>query len=288
MQTGVTHSFYFGAGATSIGGHFKNPFRHIPTPSSVSLPAGGGLVSSQIAAPASPAQKEISYKSAYTFATGTPTAVNGPWTHRVVSVVEGFNLLDRLTADRLVAQVLVEYPAPGKGHGDRKISFAGSRFENLKVDGKTITPAIHSGFFPAGEAEVDPHDHSAWTTPTIPWKTLSSIAHKQGTARGQAESLPTWTHHRYSWVSAPEDSGQQNSAGYTLCSLVDSIDGLESGPNPSHCFELPDFGRVFLGEAMVYPHALNLAMIRVELGCDVSGQVTAASLISNGSTAPPS
>jgi hypothetical protein len=284
MQTGVKQVFYFNASANSLGGFVENPFRYIPTPSSVALSPTGGSVISRAAGFAF--EKVLSCKVAYSFVTGRPLQVNGPWSHRTVSVVEGFSLLGRITADRLVAQAFVTQPPAGGG--PRRISFAGSHFDNLRVDGKPVTITINPGFIPSQDRPVDAYDQAATTEPNIQWPALWSMSSRQASGYLQNKSTPQWVHDRYSWVAATKSPEQPNPAGYTLCSLVDKLDGLAAGPMSGHCFELSDVGRIFLGEITIHPDSASLTMVRAELGCALTGQASAASIVSNGTSCPPS
>src|ERR1700722_20068382 len=58
------------------------------------------------------------------------------WVTLSTSVIEGLNVLEVITADRVVAQVSTEH-AMEKGHVP-KVTFLGTRFENLRVGGYPI------------------------------------------------------------------------------------------------------------------------------------------------------
>ncbi len=60
-----------------------------------------------------------------------------------------------------------------------------------------------------------------------------------------------------------------------LCSLVDGLDGAVPGTSFGHAVEIPDFGRIFLGELLVCPGSVQFSLIRAELGCAVHGHVNA-------------
>jgi hypothetical protein len=283
MQTGVKQVFYFNAGANALGGFVEDPYRAVPSPSSVSLSPTGGLVASRAAGASF--ENVLSYRSAYTFVTGQPTQMNGPWTHRVVSVIEGLNLMGRVTADHLIAQIAIEHPAAGQVQ--RMFSFVGSQFVNLHVDGKPITPTINPTLGPQRAATIDAYNQSAVAKADTPWSNLWATAYRQATVIQQDKATPSWVHDRYSWV-AKTQPGQPNPAGYSLCSLVDSISGLPNGQSTGHAFDLPELGRVFLGEIVVHPFALEFSMLRAELGCPFRGQISFASIGTNGTTCPPS
>jgi hypothetical protein len=76
-----------------------------------------------------------------------------------------------------------------------------------------------------------------------------------------------WLSDRYSWM----DSDRKGKDGYLLCSLVDGVGGAIPGRSFGHVLEVPDFGRIFLGELIVSPPSFRISMVRAELGCTVHG-----------------
>ena len=80
----------------------------------------------------------VSFKSAYTQVAGAPSKKpnkNGAADTLATAVIEGLNVRDVLTVDRVVAQMATEHPPKG---GPPKISFLGTRFENLRIGGRHI------------------------------------------------------------------------------------------------------------------------------------------------------
>ena len=73
-----------------------------------SLPPVGGHVTART--DAFNFEEIISCRSAYTKVSGRRVAEDGPWWALVTSVVEGLNILEVVTAERIVAQVAVEHP----------------------------------------------------------------------------------------------------------------------------------------------------------------------------------
>jgi hypothetical protein len=51
--------------------------------------------------------------------------------------------------------------------------------------------------------------------------------------------------------------------------------------------EIPDFGRIFLGELLVTPSSVQLSMVRAELGCAITAQVSGGSTGVRGTMVPP-
>jgi hypothetical protein len=285
MQTDVKQVFYFHTDANSLGGFLEapEPFRYIPTPSSVSLSATGGSVGSRTAE--FRFEDLISCRSSYTHVSGRPIRKNGPWISRATAVVEGLNILGRITAKRVVARMFVEHPALGGGR--RKVSFAGTQFDDLRVDDKPLHLSLAPALLPSPLREFDAYNEDESFIPEIEWPTLWRTAYSQAHALVETTDTPEWVRERYGWVAAKENHEEAGREGYAICSLVNRVDGVPSGPTFGHCIEIPDVGRFFLGEAMIFPYAVQLTMIRAELGCEKTGQASACTIRSNGSTYPP-
>jgi hypothetical protein len=283
MQTDVSHVFHFHADASALGGFLENPFRHIPTPSSVALSSSGGTTTHE--AGEFHFEDRVHAKASYTHASGKHVKRNGPWTQHVSSVVEGFDLFGRVTADRLVAQIAIEHP---EIKGPRMFSFAGSRIENLRIDGKPVSVTFNPTLAPAHERNVAAYNQDSTYNPDTEWSTLWKTAHTQGANLLQQPGVPAWIRERFGWAIAEENSGGPTRHGHTVGSLVDQIEGLEPELSFGHYIDVPDLGRIFLAQVRIYPHSANLTMLRAELGCDVTGVIDAGSAGSNGSTYPPS
>src|SRR5208282_5619400 len=86
----------------------------------------------------------ISFRSGHTRVSGTQLKNkkdiwgndHSGWVTQSTAVLEGFNVVDIITADRVVAQVSTEHPTI-YGHVP-KVTFLGSSFENLRVAGYPV------------------------------------------------------------------------------------------------------------------------------------------------------
>jgi hypothetical protein len=67
---------------------------------------------------------------------------------------------------------------------------------------------------------------------------------------------------------------------------VQQANGDFQGTPCGHVIEIPNFGKLFLGELIVHRNAFQLVMIRLELGSPVAGDVSVAAAKSNGRTNP--
>ncbi|MFZ0515644.1 MAG: hypothetical protein WBG23_04760 [Acidobacteriaceae bacterium] len=280
MRSNAKKVFYYHADASSLGGFVEEPFEAIiPATSSISLPAVGGYATSRTEA--LNFNEIVSCRSAYTRVSGRAIAEDGPWSTQVTSVIEGLNILEIVTAERVVAQISVEHPREGNA---ANISLAGTHFENLRIGGEEVCPRLNSRLMGTGAGA----DNS---TSRIMWPALLETGHGQAReiVRSVTENADRsdyeWALQRYGWM---EQKREQPKDGCILCSLVDGVEGTVPGKTIGHFVEIPDFGRIFLAEIMAFPHSIQLTMVRAELGCNVQGQVSASSGRINGSTMPPS
>jgi hypothetical protein len=269
MRPDAKKVFYFHADANALGGFIETPFKKVvPSQASVSLPAVGGHATTRTEA--FNFEGIISCRSAYTRVSGTEVTPDGPWSTTVTSVVEGLNILEVITAERLVAQVSVVYPGRGRY---LEISLAGSHFDRLRLGGCDAFPRLNPTLLCGAKARID--------FPVF-----------QQTGREQARRIVEnpeaqqdgfrWALDRFGWMAREPEEEQ-----CVLCSLVDGLDGAVPGTTLGHAVELPDFGRIFLGELLVCTGSIQFAWIRAELGCSVTGQVNAAMASGNGRTVPP-
>src|ERR1700722_11419003 len=270
MASNVNKVHYFHAEGRSLGGFIEQPIKQqVPAPASASLPGVGGNVTNGTAA--FNFEGIVSCSGAYTRVSGRHLADDTPST-LVTSVIEGFNLLEVVTADRIVAHVSIEHPANG---GDPVVALTGSRFEGLKIGGQEASLTLNSSLLDGG----------AGTSP-ITWSVF------QKTGRQQAAKLVKsaqsggaayqWVVDRYGWIAPAKAPGS------ILCSLVDGVGSAVPGKSFGHVMDIPSFGKVIFGEASAFPASVHLSMIRAELGSPTSGGLNFASAHVNGSTWPPS
>jgi hypothetical protein len=146
MRSQAKKTFYFHADAHALGGFIESPTRqHIPLQASLSLPSVGGHAVNR--SPAFNFEEIVSCRSAYTRVSGLQAGKDGSSTTLITSVVEGLNILEVFTAERLVAQITVEHPA------DRslpRISFTGSTFEGLRIAGCEASLTLNASLTECG------------------------------------------------------------------------------------------------------------------------------------------
>jgi hypothetical protein len=270
-------TFYFQAGANSLGGFLEQPFqRLVPQQASVSLPAAGGFATTR--AEGFNLEQIVSCTSSHTRVSGRETTGGHAFSTLVTAVIEGLNILEIVTAERIVAQISVECPTD---YGPRKISLAGSHFEGLRVGGHNASPTLNPSFLNARSGSVGS---------PMTWTDFQSIGEKQSRTlidaiKQHARSAAwEWAQERYEWMGS---SQKRKDGELVQCSLVDTVASSIPGNSFGHIIEIPDFGRIILGELLVSSDSVQLFMIRAELGCHVHGQLVTAQAGSGGTMMPP-
>ena len=152
MKCSRHHSQHmYQASAYSVSAEFERPKKHSLAPqASVVLAGHGGHGSSR--ASAYNADGLISFKNAYSEVGGSFDDCHGLHTTHAWSVVEGLNVADMLTADRVVARMAIYY-SPTDG-SEATYDITGSYFENLRIAGHPIEVKLATHVF---------HDHDTYS-----------------------------------------------------------------------------------------------------------------------------
>lgn len=224
----------------------------------------------------------LRYESAYTQVSGNDGVKPGQgWSTLATTVVEGFNVLEVLTCDRIVSQVITDHP---KNNRVPMVTFLGSRFENLRIAGCPVN------------VELDIEPFGSWPSDESPYANKPENVHR---ARAQYENvlaypgLPDVMRGKYNQLV-----GQLGSAEVLECSLVRQVTGSFPGTIAGHLLHIPHFGSVSLG-MLKLEHSdfkqpgyaprqslFTLTMIELNLGCVTDGEGGAGSSQGGGTTHP--
>jgi hypothetical protein len=290
-----TPSHDYHAEANVLKGHLKRPIEQkIEEQSPVSLhdPRGGHFTrfSEHVSI-----EGLISFSKGTTHVSGSRSLKTNGWVTLSTSIVEDLNVLEVITADRVVSQVSTEHPV-ADGHFPH-VAFLGTQFTNLSVGGFPLT--ITFNFRICGDKP--PGDQSYLQDLAF----LNAV--RQQTANiAKAEGLPKELKARYDERLANVDrlireSGKGESRRdepKVTCSLIASIGEI---PIPGvtsygHVLVIPEFGSVALGEIEVgeknYEDSVKpgiyfeLTAINMEMGCVADGTGMAATAMANGHHKP--
>jgi hypothetical protein len=175
-----------------------------------------------------------------------------------MAIIEGLNILDVVTCDRIVARITSKHP----DNSDPSIIPLGSTFDNLRIAGYPITPDLSIDTFTTLENWKllnDAYD----TNPAIQAQLDQQSFYKSG-----GKGLPT-------------------SKGVFGCTLVRDFGPLAGGLTvKDHGIYVPHFGTVYLGEFYVSQNSRRMLMLHVDLGCSTEGCFGAGGTGGNGSPWP--
>jgi len=258
----------------------------------------------------------ISFKAGHSRASGTRIEKkdlwgndHSGWVTLSTSVIEGLNVFEVITVDRVVGQVSTEHPITN-GHVP-KVTFLGTRFENLRVGGYPVEVELDLGIC-GGKPDGD--------RPYLQDRGFLDRVQRQFNDIAGAKGVPDGLEKQYDAKIAYIDDlkkrangrpkGERNGYSKVQCSLVKSI-----GPIPipgvrtfGNIIFIPDFGTVALAEVEVgieagydgysersgagSPQGPNdsnyfaLDMLHMHLGCIGGGTVKVVSSRTNGQTNP--
>jgi hypothetical protein len=279
--TDRTHLYH--AEATVLHGDLHHPLvQEIKPQSNVKLAQEGGYLSEH----AEPYRLEgvISFSKAYTQVAGNPDPKEGHgWSTLTTAVVENLNVLEVVTADRVVAQISTDHPLVGYVP---TVHFLGTRFENLRIAGHPVNVQMHPD--PSFLGEKPPDDGPYTRHPAL----LERLEQQFDRIRN-TQNVPDEIARRYNGVSSTSDGVES-----IECSLVDKADGPYPGLCFGHVIHVPGFGKIHLAvlkiehsdydkQLRVWKKTLfDLTMIELEMGCIGGGKSGIGNTITNGSTEP--
>jgi hypothetical protein len=266
----------------------------------IALPSTGGVGSSRVEE--FRVDEVVSFKKAYSHVSGSIKEENGRIIHttQATSTIEGLNILDVVTADRIVARLSSSFEEPADGKPETpesKILLIGSKFENLRLAGCLTDVELHHELL-------------------LEMETFDAVREKW-----KDDEFRKMADETLSTLLAPGAKLPQRKLeahGVLLCSIVKEVHFKEPGfernqkaeptnareKSPTkdkkkdeyrrkypcagverfgrHRFHIRDFGNIFLAEALFQHGRKTLTMLRVELGSPNGGGVTGAEATING------
>jgi len=268
---------HYHAEASVIEGHLELPFvQEIGPQAHTLLPPDGAYVSSRV--DNFRVEEGITIRSGYTHLAGNPSdkPEEGATTLMTV-VVEGLNVFEVLTADRVVGQIITTHPV--KGYVPR-ISFLGTRFENLRIAGHPVKLHLDLGIVGPKPANDAPYGLDA------NFKDRVSSQYKRIL---EQRELPVELSEHYDRLASSLGSPEA-----VECSLVNQAAGDFPGYCFGHTIHIPDFGSIALGKVrIIYKEErddkglhritrVHLTMVDLKLGCPMQGPVPVGIGSTNG------
>ena len=267
METSSHRFHYYHADASALGGFIHRPLKKvIPSQASVSLPAAGGFSSARSGA--FHFENIVSCRESFCRVGGSVDE-KGDTTTLVTAVLDGLNLLDIVSAERVVSQISTERSPDGH---IARVTYVGSQFFGLRIAGFPVEPIINL------KVLVPSYDG-----PKRPWlknENLLNTARDQHDLRTSGEhATPDWLSARLGWIKSDDRIAEH---GHVCASLVDGFKGTIPGKSWGHIVGIAGVGRFSFGEVSMYDHMYRLTMIRAEIGSPTGGDLSGGSGGSNG------
>ncbi|MGA8085857.1 MAG: hypothetical protein WCA10_01035 [Terracidiphilus sp.] len=271
----------YDAEAEALSGSLRLPLiQEVKPPTFVKLNERGGYLSQH--AENYRLGGAVSFRSAYTQVAGNPdTKADHGWNTLCTSVIEGLNVLDIVTADRIVCQISTDHPLVGYVP---TVTFLGTRFDNLRIAGHTVKLDLDLNILgdkPKGDASY-----------TSNRDFIKRVAAQRDHIQSQ-KNVPTDISKRYNRL--PAITAKQ---GKIECSLVNQSEGGFPGRCFGNAIDVPNFGKIYLAPLTLEQSdfdtstgaprktIISLNMIEMVMGCVGGGTLLGGGGKTNGGTQP--
>ena len=254
------------AEASALYAQLRHPLNGDIKPlNGLKLSTSGGYISEH--AKEYRAQGVVTFRSAHSHVAGHQSQKEGGgWITLTTSTIEHLNVLEVVTADRVVSQISTEHPL--KGHVPT-VTFLGTRFENLRVAGIPLNLKLRYQL-----GVLRPPD------PDTPYledgKFLADIGARPTSFPGLRKQWDAYLDDR---EKSPKPAER---ATGTLAYDVSLGDQKVEG----NVLSIPEFGKIILAELTVDCDTFHLTMLRLEMGCLAHGTMSIGGNIANGTTEP--
>ena len=263
MSPSPLRRFHYHGTAHAFSMRFHRPLQHlIEVQAPTSLPTIGGHGSARVSN--FRFNDLVSFSSGYTHVSGSEQKEGDRHFHTtlVTAVIENLNILDVITADRVVARLSASRAMHSDKETETSIILHGSTFDRLRILGCPVKVSFHHELF----RELD---------------TFQAIL-KAFASNSDLKKI----------AQDPLGSGKKQEKpgvdGVLLCSLIKDIETDCPGVKRigAHGLEIPKFGRVFLAELIAERGKRTLTMLRLDLGSPIEADGTVAQIFGNGHTWP--
>ena len=237
--------FHFHALGHALSGKFHRPFDHtIEAQAATSVPTIGGHASSRVEN--FRAHHFASFDVAHTHVSGSHMDDDTVATS-ATTTIEGLNILNFITADRIVSRLASE----GKrGKKETHIIALGSHFDNLRIAGHTVKVTFRHDLFLKCPTFED-------------LRKMIASDKKSGKIADLGDEV----------------------AGCSLVDKIETdLPGVEM---KGHTLRIPHFGEVSLAQVFTVPGTRTLTMLRLNLGSPDAGTVAVAETTTEGQPSPP-
>jgi hypothetical protein len=264
--------FQYNASAVGVGGRIDLPFTEIiPIQASSALPETGGFGTARV--DRFHFREIFSFHAAASVVSGAYSLTSQSFETLATVSVEGLNILNVVTADRIVARLSSTYAEDGT----HWVTPVGSYFENLRIAGYPVQPRLAIDTF--AQFDFDKVKTAYRENQRDFRKVFNSLS-----LIGKGDTIPDKLRKYFPFCGLIEGKEIPESHGLIACSLVRELEGL--GPEVKlygHLIQVAGFGIVRLAELKITGGASRLTMLQVDLGSPTTGNAIVGGVETNGS-----
>ncbi len=287
----MRHSqFRYLASAYGLSGQYDRPTKHsIPMQASTALHPGGGRGSDRVSNFKS--EGFLSFDEAYVEVGGSYDEENDKHAIYASAVVEGLNVGDVLTADRVVARMYLYAPGENNDSSEHTWDITGSHYDNLCIAGHKVEVKLATLVF---------HEHDTYTkvaeshhkAKSDDWllgsklgglkaSELKDLENEYSALRGMSKMVAEWK----------KTNGRPKDRGSYFFSPVNNLD-MEKQTGKTELEQygsiicIPKFGVIRLAELVIHPHTRHLNMVHVQMCSSGSGGGGGVGTSTGGSRPP--
>jgi hypothetical protein len=310
------HSQYiYSTSAYALAGEFYRPTRKsLSVQGGTVLGTSGGYHSQRLGKYS--LDDLVSFESAQVEVGGSYDKCHDVQTSYFTSVIEGLNIANMVTADRVVARTMVYSPKKNedKGYdGEHTFNIIGSYFDNLRVAGQKIDISLDAGAFHAVNSykklietrkkmidNARKNKSNETSTEEDGPFFLDNFSKLSESDRKKLESQYHPLQGLSQWVNDWKADDGCSPKEHYLCSAANHLQleqqvGADSQKDPEEesvkgyggVICIPKFGVVRLAEVLVSRRSRRLTMLTVQMGSVASGTVTAGDGSSGGGNGLP-
>lgn len=285
-----SHQWMYNGSAYGFAGEIERPFRNvIPTQAATVLGASGGRGLDRVEK--FKIEGVVSFDAAYVEVGGSFDEDHDRHTSYSSSTIENLNILNVVTADRIVSRIAIYSPLLTDEKKEFSFNITGSHFENLKIAGHRVDVKLATHIF----HEHDTHSKLAkahqggkldeWLLGgklgRVGERGLEEIENAYHALCGMSRVVKAW-----------KQKGDKRNTDLMSFSPMNHVKIEDhAGPNTEllgfgSIICVPKFGVVRLAELTACRHCVSLNMLRVDMCSTGTGSGGAGGATGGGGTMP--
>lgn len=237
----------------------------------------------------------VTFSKGKTRVSGSRSLKHNGWVTLSTSILEGLNIFEVVTADRIVSQISTDHPYEN-GHVPQ-VTFLGTQFSNLRVSGFPVELKLNFGICGSKPADDRSYLQDASFLKAVK-KQNEELAHAKGLPKQLKERYEKRLEEVERLIRTSDSSEPLAGEPSVVCSLVEGIGEipLPGATSYGNVLVLPEFGSVAFGEVIVgqkrYQDTdkpsiyFELSCVKADMGCLAHGSVSGATTTVNGMTRP--